>query len=180
MNYYGQQQSKTDMAKFTKAAFLVLCAQVLYNNADAATYDITPNPITTSAGFSAGPVNGNFTDTFNFSVIPNNGGAASITNVGFWENGLITNMSATIDGTINLVLQQTSITGGAILNVLSDSFGSLSAGPHTLLVSGDAFNASYGGNITLTPITATPLPGAFWMFGIGSIVMGWLNREKKR
>ncbi|MEQ1637578.1 MAG: FxDxF family PEP-CTERM protein [Methylococcales bacterium] len=148
---------------------------------EAATYNISPDPITTSASFAAGPVNGVFSDTFNFNVVPNVGGSSSVTNIGFsLANGLITSFAAVIDGTINLVLSTTPTGTGAILSVLSQTFGTLSTGAHTLVVSGTAVNASYGGNININPVGAVPVPAAVWLFGSALVgLMGVSGRKKK-
>lgn len=167
------------MKKLVKTVVLSM-ALVAPIVSEAAIYNITPNPITTSASFSAGPVNGDFKDTFNFSVVPNVGGSSSITNIGFdLKGGLITSFSAVIDGTINLVLTQSTITGGAILSVLSQTFGALSQGAHTLVVTGTGINASYGGNLNISPVGAVPVPGAVWLFGSALVGLMGLSRKKK-
>jgi hypothetical protein len=108
---------------------------------EAGSYTLTPSLIGTSASFNAS-VNGSFCDTWYFNVNTNTGGSSSI----FTTN--ITNFSAVLDG---------SITFAKAGSQLSATFGSLNADKkHSLVICGKASsNASYGGNIIITPITNT-------------------------
>jgi hypothetical protein len=183
MNYSDsvkQRQKINNWKAMALVCIAIFLLDTLIQKAFAATYNLIPNPISTSAPFSAGPVNGQFSDTFKFRVVPNSGGSTSLTNIGFdLRGGIINDFKAVINGTINLVLERTTVNGGAVLSVLSQTFGALDANiEHSLVVSGNAVNASYGGNIAIKQVGAVPVPGAVWLFG--SALVGLFGVGKRR
>ncbi len=168
------------MKKIVRSIVLGMCVAAPMIT-EAATYTVTPNPIVTSASFnSQGPVNGAFSDTWKFTVGSNSGGNSSVTNASFSSNGAISNFAAVIDNAINFTLSTQSLGGGNVLTLLSGSFGSLSVGAHTLVVSGNASNASYGGNIVIDSApSGVPVPAAIWLFGSALVgLMGVSGRKK--
>ena len=161
-----------------KKTVLTLMA-VLSAGAHAATFNgtVNPNPIVTSAAFSNKPVNGLFEDAWTFTVGANIGGSSSITNISFQDIN-IENLAATIDGSDAFFKEITHPS----INVLAINFPSLAIGDHTLAVTGISHDGSYGGNLNIAQaggnnngdIAKTPLPGAFWLFGVAlSGLVGW-------
>lgn len=164
--------------------YLTLALFLASMNVSAAVYQITPDPITTSAGFhNSTPVNGSFTDTYVFNVLQNDGGAVAVTNIQTQGQGWITDMQVIIDGTIIATKDKIGGAAESILNVLSTTFSSLTIGEHQLVISGNAVNASYGGNLTIipanAPVGAVPIPGAVWLFGSALVGLMGFSRKKK-
>lgn len=131
--------------------------------------------ITLSKDFS-NTVSGAFSDTYNFSTLPNSEIGVSATNVSislFGKTfGKITDFSAILNGT---ALQLTTTTvDNAIAYVLTGNvFGGTN---HSLVISGNAGNgASYGGSIA---VAQTPIPAAVWLFG--SALMGVMGIRRKK
>lgn len=184
MNYSDSLRYKRKITNWKATALItaaIFLAAAFIEKACAATYTITPDPIKTSAGFSAGPVNGIGTDTFIFRVEPNTGGSASLTNVSieFGVTGGMNSMEAWIDDTYKLVQSVSSNFG--YTTTLSSVFPSLSSTvDHKLIVNYNAVNASYGGNINISPVGAVPVPAAVWLFGSALAGLVGVGRRKQK
>lgn len=161
------------------------------------TLQLNPNPITSSAGFSAGPLNGAFVVDFTGSFAgldSQNTISASGTNISFGgnvSNVNIADMAINIiqgNMSFSLMLQQTGVPG---LQVLSETWPvsgfadalAIKNGPFTLEVTGVANNASFGGNITVNPDpvhpSAVPVPGAVWLLGSSLAAIAGIGKRRK-
>ena len=160
----------------TTKALAVITLTLVNVAANSATFTINPNPVETSAGFNNGPINGGFTDTWNFTVSKPVTGAASVTNIGI-NNTNISGFKAVIDGTYQLL----TTTANGVLNTASGVFN-LATGGHYLTISGTGANgASYGGNLAVsTSVGAVPVPGAVWLFGSALAGLVGLTRKKAK
>jgi len=152
-------------------------------NVKAANYSVTPEFVQTSAHFSATPTGDPdnmwaFSDTWNFTIAPDMLTASSITTIRL--DGGIQGMAAYFDGgkTSDFIFDPQKGQYGDTTLSLVTSF--LSAGDHTITVTGvNRNNAySYGGNITVSPVAAVPIPAALWMFG--AAVMGLVGMNQTR
>jgi hypothetical protein len=152
---------------------------------NAAQYKVDPFEIVTSAPIKSHEIlNGPFKDVHVFQVGQNVGGSASFTNsFTFNLTGKIENFRAVINNTHELLLSVIHDAKGTV-STLSGVFSALSSGPndnHFLQISGNAINASYGGNININPVGAVPVPAAVWLFGSAFAgLLGLTKRSRKR
>ena len=169
------------------AAMLLICSS-LFGNAHCATFDIGSYPGSTSSisdGTVASnnipamlPSSGAFTDDYLFSVNPTGGGSLYV-NISW--NGVsvsnITGLNAQIVSFLPLSNVPLPITG---YELLAGTATSIPTGGYDLRVSGTITGAvaNYSGNLSISPITATPVPAAVWLFGSALVGMFGVSRRR--
>ena len=186
--HYLNRPDYSRVQKLILSAALLLICSSLFGNAHCATFDIGSYPGSTSSisdGTVASnnipamlPSSGTFTDDYLFSVNPTGGGSlyANIS----W-NGVsvsnITGLNAQIVSFLPLSNVPLPITG---YELLAGTATSIPTGGYDLRVSGTITGAvaNYSGNLSISPITATPVPAAVWLFG--SALVGIFGVSRRR
>jgi len=181
-NYHGQHPTKTNTKLISLAFALAFLSCLPSHETKAATFNLGNFPGSSSfgdadansapiQGYNLLPSNGNFKDDWNFTVSQNNGGSSNVAITGIGQVN-IDNLAASIGGLGFSPLYKDSTN-----ELIGLNFGILPVGNYTLTVTGSlsASNAthSYSGNLIIdTPkVAATPLPAAFWMFGVGVVAL---------
>lgn len=112
-------------------------------------------------------VNGEFTDTWEFTLGPAHSDVQVILNNVAVGGGLVFNIAG-LTGTLDGI-------GGLVFTAAN-----LAAGPHTLTVSGTgtgALGGLYSGSLS---VTAVPLPAAAWLFGSAVLGLSLVSRRKQQ
>jgi hypothetical protein len=153
-------------------ALAALLAAPVVSEASATDYGLMPPDFTQS--FSSGSLIGPFSDTYTFRLFfPfDRQITVDVTHIGL----PIFDLSASLDGVALTFSGNPSF--GILFGVVP--LTPLPLFPHTLTVSGFSFfpGNSYTGFITVSEVSAVPLPAGVWLFMSG--LLGWAYTGKRK
>ena len=157
--------------------YKILLLALAFNHANAATFQISPNPVTTSAAFSNTPNNGVFVDKYNFDMTQDYTVSSSITHKNpiefYLDAQIFRGFQADIDGHVFDVNKSRDGTYTLFYT------GDILAGHHIITVEGEnVTGGSYGGNLNVRQPDAVPLPAGLWLFGSALVGMGLFKKQR--
>ncbi|MCX7088101.1 MAG: hypothetical protein NTV00_08635 [Methylococcales bacterium] len=171
------------MKKIVKSIVLGLCmaAPMVSGAAPVTNTNLGTVVAGTPFGQTHTVADGVFSDGYDFSVIPNSNVAAALITVKLSGAGYINFTSGLLDGAVPLSVVVDNV--NPLFGSVTATFGALTSGvAHRLVLGGNAVDgtASYNGNWqVVAPVTATPIPGAVWLFGSALVgLMGVSGRKK--
>ena len=185
--HYLNRPDYSRVQKLILAAALLLICSSLFGNAHCATFDIGSYPGSTSS-ISDGtvtsnnipamlPSSGTFTDDYVFSVNPTGGGSL-YANISL--NGVSVSNITGLNAQIVSFLPLSNVPLPTGFELLAGTATSIPTGGYDLRVSGTITGAvaNYSGNLSISPITATPVQAAVWLFGSALVGMFGVSRRR--
>ena len=185
--HYLNRPDYSRVQKLILLAAMLLIGSSLFGDAHCATFDIGSYPGSTSSisdgtvasnNFPAMlPSSGTFTDDYVFSVNPTGGGSL-YANISL--NGVSVSNITGLNAQIVSFLPLSNVPLPTGFELLAGTVTSIPAGVYDLRVSGTITGAvaNYSGNLSISPITATPVPAAVWLFG--SALVGIFGVSRRR